>query len=243
VTPELSIVIFAFEEEENIPTVLDELVAFLRTNVPSSEIVFVDDGSRDATLDAAKRALAGFPATFHRHANNRGIGAALKTGFDAARGEWVTFLPADGQISPEAIRTLRDARDAGDPADIVFSVYDHRDDGLYRTVLSWGVRSLIHAVHGVRMTSDGPYLVRRSLFDSDQLRPDSFFLNFELPIRVLRAQLPYRIVTIACRPRLAGQSKSAGLRRIVSVAKDLAELRARRFRESRARIFGGPVDP
>lgn len=239
-TFDLSIILFAFDEAENVPTVLDELVAFLRVHEPNSEIVFVDDGSRDETLEVARRALAGFPASFHRHETNRGIGAALKTGFAAARGEWVTFLPADGQIAPDAIRTLRSAREG---VDIVFSVYDHRDDGFYRTVLSWGVRSLIRAVHGVRMASDGPYLVRRSLFDPDQLRPDSFFLNFELPIRVLSAGLPYETVTIACRPRLAGQSKSAGLRRIVSVARDLADLRSRRFRESRARLVGGPVDP
>lgn len=236
----LSIILFAFDEAENIDTVLDELVAYLRANEPSSEIVFVDDGSRDDTLAVARRALHGFPATFHRHETNRGIGAALKTGVAAARGTWVTFLPADGQIAPEAIGTLRGARDG---VDIVFSVYDHRDDGAYRTLLSWGVRSLIHAVHGVRMTSDGPYLVRRGLFDGDQLRPDSFFLNFELPIRVLRAGLPHRIVTIACRPRLHGVSKSAGLKRIVSVAKDLSSLRVRRLRESRARLLGGPVDP
>lgn len=237
---ELSVILFAFEEAENIPTVLDELVAFLREHEPDSEIVFVDDGSRDDTLEVARTSLHDFPATFVRHSTNRGIGAALKTGMTAARGEWVTFLPADGQIAPEAIRTLRSAREG---VDAVFSVYDHRDDGLYRKVLSWGVRSLIHAVHGVRMTSDGPYLVRRSLFDADQLKPDSFFLNFELPIRVLRAELPYEVVTIACRPRLAGFSKSAGVKRIVSVAKDLAELRTRRLRETRARLFGGPVDP
>lgn len=237
---ELSVILFAFDEAENIPTVLDELVTFLRDHEPDSEIIFVDDGSRDETLEVARRSLAGFPATFVRHETNRGIGAALKTGMSAAHGEWVTFLPADGQISPEAIRTLRSAREG---VDVVFSVYDHRDDGAYRTVLSWGVRSLIQLVHGVRMTSDGPYLVRRTLFDADQLRPDSFFLNFELPIRVLRAELPYEIVTVACRPRLAGVSKSAGLKRIVSVAKDLTELRARRLRESRARLFGGPVDP
>lgn len=239
-TFDLSIVVFAFDEEENVEAVLSELVAWLRANEPRSEIVFVDDGSRDRTSDVARRTLESFPASFHRHETNRGIGAALKTGVRAARGEWVTFMPADGQIAPEAIGTLRAARDG---ADVVFSVYDHRGDGAYRKVLSWGVRTLIRAVHGVKLTSDGPYLFRRSIFDEDQLRPDTFFLNFELPIRAMRAGLESRIVTIACRPRLAGQSKSAGLSRIVGVARDLAELRARRSRENVARIVGGPVDP
>src|SRR5690606_11753072 len=129
---------------------------------PSAEIIFVDDGSRDGTSAAAARALAGCPHALLRHDSNRGIGAALKTGARAARGDYVTFLPADGQVPPDAIATLRAASDG---ADLVLSVYDHRDDGLHRTVLSLGVRALIFALHGIRLRSDGPYLYRRGLLD------------------------------------------------------------------------------
>lgn len=222
---DLSVIVFAFDEEMNVANVLSELTAWLRAHEPRSEIVFVDDGSRDRTLGAAQAALADFPATFLRHESNLGIGAALKTGVRACRGAWVTFLPADGQIEPAAIGTLRAASDG---ADLVLSVYDHRDDGLDRTILSAGVRALIYAVHGVRLRSDGPYLFRRRIFDPDQLPPDSFFLNFELPIRALAAGLATRTVMIACRPRRAGVSKSTGLRRIAGVARDLVDLRRRR---------------
>jgi dolichol-phosphate mannosyltransferase len=228
---DLSVVVFAFDEAENVGAVLTELIAWLRAHEPRAEIVLVDDGSRDRTLDAAEAALAGFPHRSIRHEVNRGIGAALKSGVRAARGRWVTFLPADGQIEPAAIGALRDAaRD--DAVDVVLSVYDHRDDGLDRTVLSAGVRALIWAVHGVRLRSDGPYLFRRRLFVPEQLPPDSFFLNFELPIRALAAGLRTRTVTIACRPRLAGRSKSTGLARIWGVARDLADLRRRRARHT-----------
>jgi dolichol-phosphate mannosyltransferase len=237
---DLTVIVFAFNEAENVAPVLEELIAFLRAHVPSSEIVFVDDGSRDRTLEAARPTLATFPGTALRHETNGGIGAAIKTGVAAARGTFVTFMPADGQIEPEAIKTLLDARGE---ADVVLSVYDHRDDGLDRTILSFGVRALIFAVHGVVLRSDGPYLFRRTLFDPSQLRPDTFFLNFELPIRVLRARLPIETVTIACRPRRAGESKSTGLSRIVGVAKDLLGLRARRLRGAVARVVGGPLDP
>lgn len=224
---DLSVIVFAFDEEENIEAVLAELVAWLRAREPASEIVLVDDGSRDRTLEAATRALVGFPHRTVRHEINRGIGAALKSGVRAAKGRWATFMPADGQIEPAAIGALREAaRD--DDVDVVLSVYDHRDDGLDRTVLSAGVRTLIWAVHGVRLRSDGPYLFRRRLFVPEQLPPDSFFLNFELPIRALSAGLRTRTVTIACRPRRAGRSKSTGLSRIWGVARDLADLRRRR---------------
>ncbi|MGB5547531.1 MAG: glycosyltransferase family 2 protein [Polyangiales bacterium] len=229
---ELSVIIFAFNEEANIAPVLLELRNWLSSNEPSAEIVFVDDGSSDGTSAEASKALAGAPHQLIRHESNRGIGAALKTGVRAAKGTWVTFLPADGQIAPDAIGTLRDAA-ARDRSEVVFSVYDHRDDGLHRKILSAGVRALIFLVHGVRMRSDGPYLFRRPLFDADQLVPDTFFLNFEFPIRILGAGVPTTVVTIACRPRRSGQSKSTGLKRIVGVAQDLLELRLRRAKEAR----------
>lgn len=232
--PDLSVIVFAFNEEENIAPVLLELRDWLSKHEPSWEIVFVDDGSSDGTSTEASRALAGGPHQLLRHDGNRGIGAALKTGVRSAKGEWVTFLPADGQIAPDAIGSLRDAA-ARDRSEVVFSVYDHRDDGLHRKVLSAGVRALILLVHGVRMQSDGPYLFRRSLFDADQLVPDTFFLNFEFPIRILGAAVPTTVVTIACRPRRSGESKSTGLKRIYGVAQDLFELRIRRIKESRRR--------
>lgn len=229
--PDLSIVVFAFDEEANIGPVLRELRAWLSDHEPSAEIVFVDDGSSDGTFAEASKALAGCDHHLLRHARNRGIGAALKTGVRAAKGAWVTFLPADGQIAPQAIGTLRAAA-AHNGADVVFSVYDHRDDGWHRKILSAGVRGMILVVHGVRMRSDGPYLFRRDLFDPDALRPDTFFLNFEFPIRMLGAGVPAAVVTIRCRPRQSGRSKSTGLKRIIGVARDLLELRVRRLKES-----------
>ncbi|MFW6051047.1 MAG: glycosyltransferase family 2 protein [Myxococcota bacterium] len=228
--PDLSVVVLAYDERDNVAPVLEELRAWLRAHEPHAEIVFVDDGSTDGTAEEAERALAGFPHRVARHDRNRGMGAALKTGVRAARGSWVTFLPADGQIAPDAVGLLREAA-ATQHVDVVLSVYDRRDDGLHRKVLSAGVRALILLVHGVRMHSDGPYLFRRSLFDPDRLVPDTFFLNFEFPIRALAAEVPTATVTIACRPRRAGHSKSTGLRRIAGVARDLLALRIRRLRE------------
>jgi dolichol-phosphate mannosyltransferase len=226
----LSVILFAFDEAENIAPVLGELRSWLAENEPDAEIVFVDDGSRDRTSEVAAAALDGCAHRLVRHEKNRGIGAALKSGVRAASGEWVTFLPADGQIEPAAIRTLRDAQ-RRTFADVVFSVYDDRNDGLDRKVFSLGVRSLILAVHGVWMRSDGPYLFRRVLFDPDRLPPDTFFLNFEFPIRIMAERRPTSVVTIRCRPRRAGQSKSTQWHRILGVARELVDLRVRRTRE------------
>ncbi len=222
----LSVVVFAVNEAENVPTVLPEIVGWLEARGGEWQLVFVDDGSTDATLSAARGVLGGDPrCVAFGLGSNRGIGGAIKAGVASATMPWVTFLPCDGQIPPEELGVLCGALRPG--VDVVFSVYDHRDDGALRTVLSAGVRAMIRAVHGVTMRSDGPYLFRRELFDPRVLVPDSFFLNFEFPIRVLRAGIPYETVTVRCVPRRAGASKSARLRTVLRVGRELLGLRAR----------------
>lgn len=224
--PDLSVVVLAYDEADNLGPVLGELCAWLDARGLDAELLVVDDGSTDDTSGVARAALAGRPGAVLRHEVNRGMGAGLKTGVRAARAPWVTFLPADGQIPPEAVGTLFDAREG---ADVVLSVYEDRDDGWHRKVLSAGVRALITVVHGVRLRSEGPYLFRRTLFDERQLPPDTFFLNFEFPLRVLAAGLRVATVTVPCRPRRSGQSKAASTRRAWGVARELLELRVRRL--------------
>jgi dolichol-phosphate mannosyltransferase len=226
----VSLIVFAYNEAENVQPVLRELLDYLHARHPGTQIVFVDDGSSDATFAQAERALAGENAVLLRHETNRGIGAALKTGVRRCTADWVTFLPADGQIPPSAISTLLHATEQ-QALDVVFSNYEKRDDGWHRTLMSLGLRALIFGIHGVAMRCEGPYLFRRVLFEPDALPPDTFFLNFEFPIRMLVAKRRTHSVIIPCRQRRAGVSKSTGIKRIAGVAQDLLLFRLRRFRE------------
>lgn len=224
----LSLVVFAFNEVDNVPTVLPEIVAWLTARDAPWQLVFVDDGSSDGTLAAARAVLGDDPrCTAFSLGTNRGIGGALKAGVASATQPWVTFLPCDGQIPVEELDHLCAAVEDG--VDVVFSVYENRDDGAHRKLLSAGVRGLIRAVHGVTMRSDGPYLFRRARFDVRQLVPDTFFLNFEFPIRALQAKWSTRTVTIRCVPRRAGVSKSARWKVIYRVARDLVDLKRRQL--------------
>jgi len=228
--PIISVVVPCFNGE----AMLEGCLRGIDAQGVACEIILVDDGSTDDTAAQAERALRECPHQIVRHDRNRGIGAALKTGVRAARAPWVTFLPADGQIDPAAIGVLRDEA-ARSHAEVVFSVYADRNDGLDRKLMSWGVRALVLGVHGVRMQSDGPYLFRRELFLPERLPSDSFFLNFEFPIRVLVDERPTAVVTISCRPRRSGVSKTARPGIVLRVARELLAFRVRRFREALAR--------
>ncbi|MGD9253051.1 MAG: glycosyltransferase family 2 protein [Holophagae bacterium] len=103
-TPELSVVVPAYNEENNVGPIHERLVAALGEVVDGLEILFVDDGSADATWDKVQ-ALAARDGRVRglRFARNFGHQAALTAGVDAARGRAVVIIDGDLQDPPEVI--------------------------------------------------------------------------------------------------------------------------------------------
>lgn len=93
-TPQLSVVIPAYNEERRLPGSLGRIRAFLEARGESFEVVVADDGSRDATADAAE-AAGGAHLRVLRGERNRGKGHAVRRGMLAARGERRLMTDAD----------------------------------------------------------------------------------------------------------------------------------------------------
>jgi glycosyltransferase involved in cell wall biosynthesis len=98
----LSVVIPAYNEERGIEEIVTRVLsvgpALKEVGVERLELLVVDDGSRDRTAEVAE-AIPG--VRLIRHPENKGYGAALKTGFSKASGELIGFLDADGTYPPE----------------------------------------------------------------------------------------------------------------------------------------------
>jgi dolichol-phosphate mannosyltransferase len=107
----LSVVIPVRNEAENILPLLGEIHSTLEGR-GEYEVVYVDDGSTDATPKVLAEAQGRYPRLrVLAHAENCGQSAALVTGFRAARGEWIATLDGDGQNDPADIPKLLAVRD------------------------------------------------------------------------------------------------------------------------------------
>lgn len=98
----LSVVIPAFNEADGIQTIIQRVLAIrpdlAMVGINDLELIVVDDGSVDGT---AELVMAQPSVRLIRHSRNSGYGAALKTGFAAATGDWLGFMDADGTYPPE----------------------------------------------------------------------------------------------------------------------------------------------
>lgn len=130
----VSVVIPCYNESENLSAIVKEVIAAFSGRFPL-EVVIVDDCSSDGSYDAAMELAASYPAvSVYRHDVNQGKGAALKTGFSAATGDFICVQDADLEYRPADYLKMLVPMTEG-RADVVFgSRYLQQHE---RRVLRW----------------------------------------------------------------------------------------------------------
>ena len=220
-TPQLSVVIPAFNEEGNIAALLAECVAALR-GVVDFEVIFVDDRSRDGTLAVLQAAKANTPELrVIAHETQSGQSTAIRTGVKAARGAWVATLDGDGQNDPADLPRLLAARDAGAPGVKLYAGWrvNRQDTGSKKWASKWanGIRSRLLR-DATPDTGCGTKLFERAAFLD---LPYFDHMHRYLPALMQRAGWQTTSVPVNHRPRGAGASKYTNLGRAIVGVRDL----------------------
>ncbi len=215
----LSVVLPVFEEEDNIVELHNEIVQVLDTIEGQTEIVYVDDGSRDSTLDKLKmlhqqddRVVV---VEFRR---NFGQTAAMAAGFDLARGAVVIAMDADRQNDPADIPKLLEKVEEG--YDLVSGWrFDRKDGYLLRLFPSMVANKLISWATDVKLHDYGCSL---KAFRYDVVKQISLYGEMHRFIPAIASSVGARIseVKVNHRPRVAGTSKY-GISRTFRVILDL----------------------
>lgn len=223
----LTVVVCAFNEVENLADAVEELRVVLVSLAVPCELVIVDDGSTDGTGRLADEIAAAHPDQIRvvHHGENLGLGGAYRTGFAAARGEFLTFFPADSQF-PASI--IADFWPLTADHDLILGYLPLRRPSMAGRVLSLAERVAYRVLLGPMPRFQGVFMLRRRLLDELELRSAGrgWGVVMELVIRAARG--PYRIVSnpTSVRPRAKGVSKVQNLRNVTSNLIQLWKLRA-----------------
>jgi glycosyltransferase involved in cell wall biosynthesis len=224
-TPRVSVVLMAFNEAASLATVTTEIHAELAGLGTSYELVIVDDGSSDGTgkiADEMAATLAGVRAC--HHSVNLGLGGVYRTGFAQARGDLVTFFPADGQFPATIIGHYLAAID---DVDMILGTLPERGGPVTSRLLSLAERLLLRALFGHFPRFQGILMFRRSLLDSTRLvsQGRGWTVLMEFILRQARAGARIKNLPITLRPRRDGASKVNNLRSITSNLRQVLGLR------------------
>ena len=166
----LSLVVPCYNEAENVSMFQDAVISAFEGCNYDYEIVYVNDGSRDATLHNLKKLFQAqrCPVKVVSFSRNFGKEAGIYAGMAQASGEYISLIDADLQQRPEIVRDMVKILDEQPEYDVVAAYQDRRGEG---KVLSWFKKnfySLINRLSNVKLKSDASDFrtFRRSVRDS-----------------------------------------------------------------------------
>lgn len=204
--PALSIVIPLFNEEENVPLLVAAIFAVLAPDPDFLELVLVDDGSQDQTAKIAQQLCATEPRIrLVQHKQNRGLGAAIRTGLQAAEGDLVLYtdadLPFDFRLIPKLVSMAQ-------PDNIVIGCRQNRGEGGRRWFLSKGYNLLTWLALGVRVrdVNFACKLFPRKAVRGMRLHSEGSFIDAEMLLECRRLGYDITELPMTYYPRQLGQS-------------------------------------
>ena len=218
---ELSIFFPFWNEAENLERVIEKTIPVAEKVADKWEIIMVDDGSSDSTLQIMQKLSAKDNRLIAvSHDKNRGYGAALKTGFEKARYEYIVFNDGDGQFDFSEITKFMDKIDR---ADVVIGYRKTRHDHPFRHVLMNLLKIWDYIFFGFRFKDIdcGFKLFKRQAIQRIiPLSSEGAMITTEILARAKKANLNILETEVHHYPRLYGDQSGGNLRVILRAVKE-----------------------
>jgi glycosyltransferase involved in cell wall biosynthesis len=223
-------IVLAYNDAPALPALITGLSQVLAPMTREFEIIVVDDGSSDATPEVIASLSGVDGLRLVRHPRNRGVGAAFRTGVEAARFEIVGYIDGDGQLVPGDLVPLMSELEHGDA---VSGIRAQRADPALRIALSRVYNRVVRSLFGltVRDVNAGLKLYRRRFLNAvGPIESQGSFYDTEILVKGLAAGLRVRERRIRHLPRRHGRGLGASLRSIDSVLQAITSPAMRRYR-------------
>lgn len=209
---ELSVLIPCFNEEKNVERFDSELFPVLDALDMTFEVIAVDDGSSDGTR-AALRRINRPEMRVEIHEKNKGIGAAIRTGIDAAAGVLTIMLDSDLTFHPRLIPDLLVARKEHPDADVIIGspTMGGFDDNIpkWRVLVSRAASGVYNMLLGKKITAVSPIfrLYRTKDLQALHLSSVGFDITTEIIFKLVFSGKTFFEIPAALTQRIHGESK------------------------------------
>ena len=244
--PALSYFFPAHDEEANLEPLVEEALAVLPALAETFEIIAVDDGSRDATAGIADRLAEAHPGVVRavHHPTNMGYGAAIRSGFRAARHPLICFTDGDRQFRVADLGRLVARLAEADAPDVVAGYRIRRADPPIRTAYARLFRLANRVWFGLRLrdVDCACKLFRREALAGVRVESGGAFFSAELLIKLGASGRRVAEVGVPHYPRTAGSQTGARPSVVWRAVKDFWSLRLRLWaNRHRALARGQPI--
>jgi glycosyltransferase involved in cell wall biosynthesis len=226
----LSLFVACYNESGNIVGTLDTVVAAASKTVPSYEIVVVDDGSRDASVQEVRDYMAAHPDLPVRlliNPRNEGVANNYAEAAFRAHGEWYRMICGDNVESEETLTTIFSA--IGEAELLIPYYVQHPGRKWHRRVISALYTAIVNLISGNRLHYyNGMPLTRRYYAMRWHSNSHGFGFQADLVTRLLALGATYKEVGVIGRERAGGRSHALTFRNFCSVAHSLQNILIRR---------------
>ncbi len=225
--PSISAVLPAYNEEAIIERTVRHVSGVLAGLADDYEVIVTNDGSRDRTGEVLARLQRAEPDLHLRivtHERNRGYGAALASGFDAATKDLVFMTDGDKQFDVAELASFLPEMDSR--ADLAIGWRKNRADPPMRLLNAWGWKQLVNGLFGytARDVDCAFKLFRRRVWESMTVHARGATFSAEFLIKARRLGFRVKELPVSHYPRTAGSPTGARLHVIVRAFKELFQL-------------------
>ena len=230
--PDVTLFFPVYQDEGTVRTVAEKALRVLSEIADEYEVLIVDDGSPDRSGEIADQLAAEHERVrVIHHGENRGYGAAIKTGLAAARYEWICQTDGDDEYDVADLRNLIKLRDY---YDLVITFRYVKLYSGFRVFVSWVYNVVVRFLFRTpyRDVSTGLRLVRRHLVEELDLDSESPFIGAELAIKTMLRGYRVGEVGIQTFPREFGSGFSTTPANIRATIADMLRTRRKIFSET-----------
>jgi glycosyltransferase involved in cell wall biosynthesis len=221
----LSIFFPAYNDAATIPSMVISAFLTVQRVTDDFEIIVVNDGSKDHTGEMLNELQRLYPQVrVITHPQNRGYGAALRTGLSSASKEWVFYTDGDAQYDPRELVKLVETLESN--IDVVNGYKIERSDPLHRIIIGRLYHHIVRIIFGFRLRDvDCDYrLMRRSIFDKVQLTSTSGTICLEMVKKMQDFRYKFSEVPVHHYHRAHGKSQFFNFSRLFRTGIQLMSL-------------------